>query len=159
MDRDPMLELVRRHVADLGFELVEFRRVGPPQRPAIQVRVDLPHSRPGFGVTAQDCARVSRALERALGQSGLVGPRYLLQVSSPGFDRPVRFPEHWRRFIGRTVRLRAQGVSGRPRARIVAVPDDDHVQLVLADGSEVTLALSAVKEAILERPEEKDPPG
>ncbi len=156
MGSDPTLDLVRRHVAELGFELVEFRRVGPPTYPVIQVRIDRPDSRPGHGVTADDCARTSRVLERALEGAGLVGSRYQLQVSSPGFERPVRFPEHWRRYVGRWVRLKARGVPGRPRARIVAVPDDEHVELALADLSPLVIALEDVNEAILESP--GDPP-
>jgi ribosome maturation factor RimP len=149
MSTDPLLDPVRRHVAELGFELVEFRRSGPPQRPLIQVRIDRPDSRPGHGVSADDCARVSRALQRLLDASAPVATRHLLQISSPGFERPVRFVEHWRRFRGREVRLRARTLVGRPRARIVAVPDDDHVQLRLSDGQEVLLALADLEDAVL----------
>ncbi len=159
MGSDPTLDLVRRHVAEQGFELVEFRRVGPPVHPVIQVRIDRPDSRPGHGVTADDCARMSRILERVLETTGLVGPRYQLQVSSPGFERPVRFPEHWRRFAGRWVRLQARGVPGRPRVRIVAVPDEGHVQLARADGTVFLVALDEVKEAILEASEDPPVPG
>jgi ribosome maturation factor RimP len=159
MAPDPTLEIVRRHVAALGFELVEFRQAGPPPRPALQVRIDRPDSRPGRGVTADDCARVSRALERALEEAGVVGPWYRLQVSSPGFERPVRFPEHWRRYAGRTVRVRVRGMGGRPRGRIVDVPDDGHVRLALLDGTELLLALADIKEAILESPDDPGGPG
>lgn len=158
MGPEPTLEVVRHHVAELGFELVEFRKVGPPQRPAIQVRIDRPDSSPGHGVTADDCARVSRVLERALEGAGLVGPRYQLQVSSPGFERPVRFAEHWRRYAGRWVRLKVRGVAGRPRARIVELPDAAHVRLALPDGSALLVALEDVSEAILEAPEGPEAP-
>lgn len=150
-----LLEAVRRHVADLGFELVEFRMSGPPQRPSIQVRIDRPDSRPGHGVTVDDCTRVSRALELWLEGEGAVGDRYLLQVSSPGFDRPVRFPEHWRRYVGRTVRLTARHLGGHPRAVILEVPDDSRVRLRLPDGSEAIVAFEEIREAVLQ---ETEPP-
>jgi ribosome maturation factor RimP len=140
---------VRRQVEALGYELVEFRTAGPPQHLAIQVRIDRPGSRPGFGVTAEDCTRVSRALERYLEGTGVVGPRYQLQVSSPGIERPVRFPEHWRRYAGRTVKLTARGVPGHPRAAIVDLPDEAHVRLRLPAGEELVVALDDVKEALL----------
>jgi len=146
---DPLLDPVRRHVAALGFELIEFRRSGPPQRPLIQVRIDRPDSTPGHGVTAEDCVRVSRLLGRELAAIGEAGPQYAVQTSSPGFARPVRFVEHWRRYLGREVRLTARGLSGHPRATIVAVPDDEHVQLRLADGAMQVLALEDLKEATL----------
>jgi len=150
MDADPLLGAVRRLVTDLGFELVEFRASGPPQHPAIQVRIDRPGSTPGHGVTAEDCARTSRALERWLEAEGGVGARYALQVSSPGIERPVRFPEHWRRYQGRTVLVTARGLRGHPKAVILDLRDDEHVRLRLPDGTETELALAAVKEALLQ---------
>jgi ribosome maturation factor RimP len=150
MGTDSLLEAVRRHVADLGFELIEFKRSGPPPRPSLQVRIDRRDSRPGHGVTAGDCARVSRSLERWLEGGDVIGPRYLLQVSSPGIERPVRFPEHWRRYLGRTVKLTARSLAGHPRAVILEVPDEAHVRLRLPDGVEVVIELAEVKDALLE---------
>jgi ribosome maturation factor RimP len=64
----------------------------------------------------------------------------------------VRWPEHWRRYLGQRVRVRARGVSGRPVGVIREVPDDEHVvlefegqrepqQLALADITEATLVV------------------
>lgn len=150
MGAEPLLEAVRRIVAGLGFELVEFRKSGPPQRPAIQVRIDRPDSRPGHGITAEDCARVSRELEPMLEGPEGIGNRYTLQVSSPGIERPVRFPEHWRKYAGRVVRVTARSLKGHPRAVILDLPDDAHVRLRLPDGSEPVVALDEIKEALLQ---------
>ena len=149
MSADALLVPIRDHVAGLGFELVDLRRTGTLQRPILQVRVDRPDSRPGQGVTADDCAAISRSLERFLESRAMVGPRYVLEVSSPGLERPLRWPEHWRRFIGRQARVRAEPWSGRNRVEILAVPDDEHVVLRQEDGSQVTLALEAIREATL----------
>lgn len=149
MPSPELLESIRASVEDLGFELVDFRHGGPTQRPQLQLRIDRPGSSPGHGVTAEDCVRASRAVERALEARGLVGSRYVLQVSSPGIDRPVRFPEHWRRYRGRQVRLLKSPLPGKPRAEILAVPDDQHVRLRLADGEERELALAEIREATL----------
>jgi ribosome maturation factor RimP len=149
MSLDTLLGPIREQVAALGFELADLRQVGTAGRPILQLRVDRPESRPGQGVTADDCATISRSLERFLETRGLVGPRYVLEVSSPGVERPLRWPEHWRRFIGHRARIRAEGVGGRPEVEILAVPDDEHVLVRLPDGSERTVALSAVKDAHL----------
>jgi ribosome maturation factor RimP len=159
MGTDALLEAVRRLVTDLGFELVEFRCSGPPARPSIQVRIDRPDSRPGHGITADDCARTSRVLEKWFEAEGGIGRRYLLQVSSPGLERPVRFPEHWRRYLGRVVRVTARSLAGHPRAVILAVPDEDHVRLRLPDGAETVVALADVKEALLQDDETTAPDG
>lgn len=150
MGANALLESVRRHVADLGFELVEFRKSGPPPRPVIQVRIDRPDSRPGHGVTSGDCARVTRALEHLFETSAGLPSHYTLEVSSPGIERPVRFAEHWQRYVGRTVVLKARGRSGKPRAIIIEVPDPQHVRLRLPDSSEPVLSLDEITEALLQ---------
>jgi ribosome maturation factor RimP len=149
MSVDALLLPIRDHVAGLGFELVDLRRTGTLQRPILQVRVDRPDSRPGQGVTAEDCAGISRSLERFLESRAMVGPRYVLEVSSPGLERPLRWPEHWRRFVGQRVRIRAPALGGRRVVEIVAVPDDAHVVVRADDGSETSLILDEVAEANL----------
>jgi len=148
MSIDDLIDPVRQQLAELGFELVDLRRSGSTQHPLLQVRIDRPDSSPGHGVTAEDCVRVSRALERFLETRGAVGPRYVLQVSSPGLERPVVYPDHWRRFTGREVRIKGR-YSARSPAVILAVPDDDHVMLRFKDGIEAAVPLSDIKEATL----------
>lgn len=159
MSVDALLVPIRDHLAGLGFELVDLRHVGTVERPILQVRVDRPDSRPGHGITADDCAGISRSLERFLETGAMVGPRYVLEVSSPGIERPLRWPEHWRRFVGHRARVRSAGLGGRREVEIVAVPDDAHVTLRQADGTERTLALDEVDDARLvgELPELKTP--
>ena len=73
--------VVTEELDEVGFDLVELRKGGTRARPVVEVRIDR---RDGAGVTVDDCARASRALEARLDGSGLVGGRYVLQVSSPG---------------------------------------------------------------------------
>ena len=149
MSVDALLVPIRDHLAGLGFELADLRRTGTLERPILQVRVDRPDSRPGQGVTADDCAGISRSLERFLETRALVGPRYVLEVSSPGLERPLRWIEHWRRFVGQRARVRAEALRGRRVVTIAAVPDDEHVTLRREEGTEVTLALEEIREAHL----------
>jgi ribosome maturation factor RimP len=149
MSVDALLAPIRAHIAGLGFELVDLRHVGTVERPILQVRVDRPDSRPGQGITAEDCVGISRSLERFLESSAMVGPRYVLEVSSPGIERPLRWPEHWRRFVGQRARVRAPALGGRREVEIVAVPDDEHVTLRQEGGTELTLALGDIREATL----------
>lgn len=149
MTPDDLLAPIRDHIAALGYELVDLRRAGTRDRPILKLRVDRPDSSPGHGITTEDCVTVSRSLERFLESSAMVGPRYVLEVSSPGVERPVRWPEHWRRFVGRDVRVKSPALGGVVTARIAAVPDEAHVQLALADGSERTVAFADIREAHL----------
>lgn len=142
-------DVLRETIAGLGFELVDVRVGGSTAKRVVRIRMDVPGGgRPGHGVTSSDCQHVSRTLEAALEAAGAVGPQWELEVSSPGIERPVRFPEHWQRYVGREVRLKAKGVPGVRKARIVAVPDAAHVTLDMG-GETATLALEAIREATL----------
>src|SRR5205814_861951 len=113
-------DIVVAELDSLDLDLVELRRAGTKDRPLIEVRIDR---RDGVGVTVDDCARASRALEGKLDGSGLVPGRYELQVSSPG-DRPLRTPADWRRFAGRWVSVLAPEHGGRFEARVAGVEGD-----------------------------------
>lgn len=142
-------EPLRELVAGLGYELVDLRVGGSASRRTVRLRIDVPGGGgPGRGVTSEDCQRVSRALEEQLEAAGAVGPQWELEVSSPGIERPIRFAQHWQRYTGRDVRFKAAGHRGARTARIVAMPDAEHVEL--KDGEETfTLALDQIKEATL----------
>jgi ribosome maturation factor RimP len=140
---------IRARIAALGYELVDLRHSGSVPRVRLQLRLDHPDAAPGRGITIAECAEVSRALERWLDQSAVLGPRYVLEVSSPGIERPVRWPEHWGRYVGREVRLRLPAL-GRTRATIVAVDQASAaVTLRLASGETGTWPLDQVREATL----------
>jgi ribosome maturation factor RimP len=149
---DSLVEAFRSRVETLGFDLADLRIGGTPNRPLVQVRLDvLPDGaggRGGRGVTVDDCAAVSRALERWLDAGSVFGARYVLEVSSPGMARPIRWHRHWVRFVGRDVNARLVGV-GRVRARIVAVPDEGTVVLEPQGGDRVTVKLADIRDAHL----------
>lgn len=136
-------------VASLGYELVDVTQAGSALAPVISLRIDRPGgAEPGQGVTTDDCARVSRAIEASLEASGTVGDRWRLDVSSPGIERPVRFPEHWRRYVGRQVTVRARGISGRQIARIIGLSDEDELELEV-NGTRQRVPREAVRDATL----------
>lgn len=145
---DSLVEAFRARLEELGLDLADIRLGGTPNRPLVQVRIDWPAADPERRVTVEDCARASRALEAWLDAGGPLGPRYQLEVSSPGLDRPLRWHRHWVRFVGREVTAKLDGL-GRVRARIEAVPDESTVVLRPEGREPVTLPLSAVREARL----------
>jgi ribosome maturation factor RimP len=159
---DPLESAVTEVLSQLGFELVEFRRAGSPQRPLLQVRIehrgaDLPDvAVPAQSVTADDCVRASRAIEQSLEGRGLVGAEYTLEVSSPGSDRPLRGLEDWERFRGQRVKVKHRSFNGsrygfieEQRHSGTAAPGDE-VAIRLEDGGEVlVLGLEGMKEARL----------
>ena len=102
MDKTELEQQVAARLAGLSFELVDLRAGGTARRPHLSVRIDWAADA-GRTVGVDDCALVSRALEAWLDSSGVGGGRYILEVSSPGMDRPLRKAAEWRRFMGRPV--------------------------------------------------------
>lgn len=55
------------------------------------------------GMTFAKCQALSRHLEKHLDENGWLGEKYVLEVSSPGVDRPLKFPRQYRKNAGRTL--------------------------------------------------------
>ena len=125
---ESLIETFRAKLDELGLELADLRVGGTQNRPLVQVRIEWPPEDPARRVSVDDCARASRALEAWLDGGGSLGSRYILEVSSPGMERPLRWPRHWARSVGRDVHATVAGL-GRVRARIVAMPDEETVVL------------------------------
>jgi ribosome maturation factor RimP len=93
--------------AGLELESVRVGRAG--RRSLLRVVVDAEQ-----GVSLDDIALVSRAVAAKVDASELMGPGpYTLEVSSPGVDRPLTEPRHWRRASGRLVRVPVRAASSR----------------------------------------------
>lgn len=140
---------VRQEVEGLGYDLVELRKGGTSRRPVLDVRIDR---RDGGKVSIDDCALVSRALEPRLDASGMVGENYVLEVSSPGVERPLRNAADWRRFAGRTAKVLATSLGGRTEVEVVGVDDSTGESVaIMRDGRGVEhrVPMSDIREARL----------
>jgi len=147
--KDDLERLVEQEVAVSGYDVVEVRRGGSRSRPTVDVRIDRMD---GERVTVDDCARVSRALERVLDGSPFVSERYVLEVSSPGVERPLKRPADWRRFVGRQATVLSPRLGGRVEIEIVGLEGEEGAETAVvrdARGTEHRLPLSEVKEARL----------
>src|SRR5213593_3560013 len=144
---DSLVESFRARLDALGLELADLRIGGMQHRPLVQVRIEWPPSEPPRRVTVDDCATASRALEAWLDADGPLGRRYMLEVSSPGLERPLRWHRHWVRFVGREVQATVAGL-GRVRARIVAVPDEATVVLEPQGGAPRPELLDLLKDGL-----------
>lgn len=98
-----LVELLTPVVAGAGLllETVEVARAG--HRSTVRVVVDLPDGQGDVGV--DDIAGATRAISEALDRADPVKGRYTLEVSSPGAERELSAPRHFRRAVGRDVRL------------------------------------------------------
>jgi ribosome maturation factor RimP len=151
---DPGLaDEIERRVTEMGFELVQLERVGSRARPILRVFLDRPDSRPGEpAVSVEDCTRVSRTLEPWLDSVEGLSERYLLEVSSPGVERPLVRARDWRRFAGQPVAVRGRvplaGHGKRLEGELLGVEGDgaaERVRLRLKDGEEVEIPLADIE--------------
>lgn len=93
----------------MGFECVKLELVGSSGSPVVRLYVDKPG-----GVTVGECAKVSRAIGLVLEREDPFPGRYLLEVSSPGNNRPLVTEEHFQRFAGNEARVAVgRGEEGR----------------------------------------------
>jgi ribosome maturation factor RimP len=142
-------DVVATTLAGMDLDLVEIRSGGSRSRPTIDVRIER---RDGEAVTVDDCARASRAIEARLDAEGTVGERYVLEVSSPGVERPLLKPSDWRRFAGKRAKVLSDALGGREEVEIVALEGDAGNEIVIVRdrrGAERRVPLSQVREARL----------
>jgi ribosome maturation factor RimP len=115
--REHLLLLLRPIVAEAGYDLEDVTVTSAGRRSLVRVTVDA-----DGGIDLDAVAVVSRLVSDALDADAddASSPRalsgaYVLEVSSPGVDRPLTEPRHWRRAIGRLVKVDVhdQSVTGR----------------------------------------------
>jgi len=94
-----IVDLLEPAVAAMGMDLEDVRITSAGRRRRLRVVVDS-----DGGVSLDDIALVSRELSATLDRAAAMGEApYTLEVSSPGVDRPLTEPKHWRRAAGRLV--------------------------------------------------------
>jgi ribosome maturation factor RimP len=107
-------ELVEPAVIEAGYDLEDVTITKAGRRSVVRVVVDI-----DGGVDLDAVADVSRLVSVALDEADPLGQQpYVLEVTSPGVDRPLTEPRHWRRNVGRKVR------AGDRQGRIREVTDD-----------------------------------
>ena len=105
-----VLALTLPIAADLGLDVYDVEQRGGIMR----VTIDTPPGSSG-GVDLDTLALVTRLLSRELDHLDPIPGRYTLEVTSPGLERSLRTPAHFRREIGKTLALRLSDVSATDR--------------------------------------------
>jgi len=122
IDEGKIADVIRPVVAAAGMDLESVRVSAAGRRRLLRVVVDSDQ-----GVSLDDAAAISRQLSGALDTDAVMGDfPYTLEVSSPGVDRPLIDPRHWRRAVGRLVQVTATdgGQSEAISGRVVAADSD-----------------------------------
>ena len=157
-----LAELIEPVTAAAGLDLESVRMSVAGKRRLLRIVVDGDH-----GVSLDDAADVSREISAMLDEANALGEvPYTLEVSSPGVDRPLTEPRHWRRGVGRLVKVKVAG-EGTVEGRILAA-DADGVTLELAKGERrfelgelgagaIQIEFGRIPEAELDESEDEDP--
>jgi ribosome maturation factor RimP len=124
--RERLFVLVEPLLARLGFELVELEFAPGHGRALLRLFIDAP-----AGVGLDDCARVSREVAARLDVEDPIPMAYTLEVSSPGFDRLLRTPAHFGRFVGARVfvELKEPRAGRRRYTGTLLTVDDEGIAL------------------------------
>ncbi|MDE2998547.1 MAG: ribosome maturation factor RimP [Gemmatimonadota bacterium] len=126
---DPALQesiekLVAPYLKYQGADLVDLQLSGSLRNRMLRIDVDRPD-----GITVDECARLSRGIADVLDTHDPISGRYVLEVSSPGLDRPLKSDRDYTRAVGQTVKVILEG------GRVLIG------QLTRFDGSELVLAV------------------
>ncbi len=128
-----------------GLELVhlEYRSGG---RGHLCCYIDKPG-----GVTLDDCEAVSRSISDLLDAYDPIPQKYILEVSSPGAERPLTREKDFDRFRGEAVKVQtAELINGRRNFKgILEGIKDSHIALVLEEGDRVDIPLDKINKAHL----------
>jgi ribosome maturation factor RimP len=145
--KDKLLGLLEPVVAALGYELIEVEWSSAGRSSLVRVYIDRTD---GGGVGLDDCERASRSIGAVLDAADPVGTEYRLEVSSPGFDRPLRTAEHFARFAGSEARIElAAPIEGRRRFRGRLGPVEDGEVTIEVDRKVWKLPLAGISKARL----------
>ncbi|MFK7852703.1 MAG: ribosome maturation factor RimP [Granulosicoccus sp.] len=138
-----VVNVIEPVVTGLGYELVgaEFGQAENGQ--TLRVYIDTE-----AGIVMEDCAAVSRQLNAVLDVEDTIKSAYLLEVSSPGVDRPLFTEEQFSAQTGEQVRVRmADGVGGRRNFKGQLVAVKDGIATVEVDGIDYDLPIADVEQA------------
>jgi ribosome maturation factor RimP len=148
MDRQQRLDdLIAPRLDAMGYDLVRVMFQGK-SRPTLQVMAER---RDGQPMTVDDCAEISRALSAVLDVEDPIVSAYVLEVSSPGIDRPLTRPKDFAVWAGFEVKIEAdQPVEGRRRfkGRLLGLDGDGRVGIATEAG-EAHIPLQEVRSAKL----------
>lgn len=126
-------------IEGLGFELVRIRLMGGRTR-ILQIMAD----RPDGGIEVDDCATISTAVSAVLDVEDPIEENYVLEVSSPGIDRPLTRLKDFDMWEGYEARIETtELIDGRRRFKgVLAGTEGDEVLIELEEGGEtVTIGL------------------
>jgi ribosome maturation factor RimP len=138
------------HLDANGYELVEVEQTNQHGHRVLRIFVD----KPGHGITLEDCTKVTHLVNPVLDANETLGDAYMLEVSSPGSDRPLRKPEHFARYAELRVPVRLESlapVNGRKKFKGTLTGFEDGLIRLECDGQPYEVHVDNLKRANIDR--------
>jgi len=147
-----VMRIIAPSLKDMGFALVRVKLMGTTERPTLQIMAEplaeIEGRRQGMGV--EDCSLISRNLSAMLDVEDPITGSYVLEVSSPGIDRPLTRPADFHRFSGFEVKVELfTAINGRKRFRGRLLGFTDGEITVVVDGESLAVPIDAIRRAKL----------
>lgn len=141
--------LLDQFLSDEGYELYNSEFIKEGRDWFLRVYIDKA-SQDGY-IGTEDCEKVSRFLSQKLDEEDLIEQNYYLEVSSPGMDRPLIKPEHYKRYTGSEVEIKLyKGKDGTKKIEgVLKGISEDIVTVIDHDDKEWELQLSEIAKANL----------
>ena len=138
-------DLVSGLLDEMGYELIHVEYLSLRERWVLRLYLDKEG-----GVTIEDCARVSRELGDLIDVKDVISHEYVLEVSSPGLDRPLRKKEHFLDVIGKKIKVRVATPVNERRNFTGCLKDFQDGNLILeTEGGEASLPWKDIERANL----------
>jgi ribosome maturation factor RimP len=132
-----LLELLDPVAEAAGYEIVRLRLMGGAERRRLQILAEGPDGE----MVIEDCAKLSRQLSEVLDAADPISGEYVLEVSSPGVDRPLTRKKDFETYEGYEARLELDRLAeGRKRFRgVLTGVEGDNIAIDLEGEAETTL--------------------
>ena len=140
-------DLIEGCVNRKAAHLIDLVVRGVHARPVLEVYIDSEN-----GVTTDVCTAVSREIAEALKANQLVPRDYTLTVSSPGIDRPLRFPWQYAKHVGRTLRVKTRNAEQAEEVHGVCKAADNTGVTIETKNGPIVLAYDLITEAKVKAP-------
>lgn len=132
-----LLDLLDPVAEAAGYEIVRLRLMGGAERRRLQIMAE----RPDGEMNVEDCTRLSRKVSEVMDAADPISGEYVLEVSSPGIDRPLTRPKDFETYEGYEIKLELDRLAeGRKRFRgVLAGLEGDQVGIDLEGEAETAM--------------------
>ncbi len=138
--------MIEPSVESMGYELVHMTLGNGPNGCRLSIYIDAPG-----GIRVDDCEAVSNQVGAILDAADPLSSSYTLEVSSPGLDRPLVTPDHFRRFVGNRARIVMDtDIRGRRRFIGQIVEAGESLVVLESEGEDYELPYTRIESARLE---------